>query len=204
MINPQNDDEECFKWAVIAASEIGKDLQCVSNLRKLENNYDWSGLEFPVAMNKIGVFKRKNDISVTVLALKGPEVYITRKSEHKSSKNVNLVLITDGKCRHYTAIKSLSRLLGRRNSKHAHKKYFCLNCSQGFHSELSEDKHYEYCKDNEAVKIEMPKPSSFIEFHNGQNKFKVPFMMYADFSVFLRPVHGPSPSPSEPYTKEVN
>ena len=41
IINPQNDDEECVNWAVIAASEIGKDLQHMSNLRKFENNYDW-------------------------------------------------------------------------------------------------------------------------------------------------------------------
>ena len=83
IINLHNDDEECFKWAVIAASEIGKDLQHVSNLTKFTHNYDWSGLEFPVAINKIGIFERKNDVSVMVLALKGPEVYIARKSECK-------------------------------------------------------------------------------------------------------------------------
>ena len=27
IINPHNDDKGCFKWAIIAASEIGKDLQ---------------------------------------------------------------------------------------------------------------------------------------------------------------------------------
>ena len=204
IINPHNDDEECFKWAVTAASEIGKDLQRVSNLKEFADNYNWSGLEFPVAINKIGIFKKKNDVSVMVLALKGPEVYIARKSEHKSSKDVKLLLITNGKCRHYTAIKSLGRLLRSRNSKHVHKQYFCLNCLQGFHSELSRDKHYEYCKDSEALKIEMPKPGSLVEFHDGQNQFKVPFMMYADFEAILRPVHGPSPSSNKPCTKEVN
>ena len=59
IINPHNDDEECFKWAVIAASEIGKDLQQVLNLGKFENKYDWSGLEFPVAINKIGIFEKE-------------------------------------------------------------------------------------------------------------------------------------------------
>ena len=106
--------------------------------------------------------------------------------------------------RHYTAIKSLSRFLGSRNSMHVHKQYFCLNCLQGFHSELSRDKHYEYCKGNKAVKIEMPKPGSFVEFHDGQNQFKVPFTMYADFEAILRPVHGHSPDPKKPYTKKVN
>ena len=205
IINPQNDDEECFKWAVITALEIGKDPQRVSNLRKFENNYDWSGLEFPVTINKIEVFKKKNDVSITVLALKGSEVYVVRKSERKASKNVELLLVTNGKKRHYTVIKSLSRLLGSRNSKHAHKQYFCLNCLQGFRSEESRDKHCNYCKDNKAVRIEMPKRRSFIEFHDGQNQFKVPFMTYADFEAILRPVHGPpSPDSNKPYTKKVH
>ena len=74
---------------------------------------------------------------------------------------------------------------------------------QGFHLEASRDKHYDYCKDNEAVKIEMPKPGSFVEFHDGQNQFKVPFIMNADFEAILRPVHGHSPDPNKPYTKKV-
>ena len=124
-------------------------------------------------INKIGGFEKKNGVSVMVLALKRPEVFVARKSKLKASKNINLLLITDGNCRHYTVIKSLSRLLGSRKTKHKCKKHFCLNCLQGFHSEQNRDKHYEYSKDNEMVKIEMPKPGSFIEFHSGQNQFKV-------------------------------
>ena len=101
-------------------------------------------------------------------------------------------------------IKSLSRLLGSRNTRHKCKQHFCLNFLQGFHSELIRDKHYEYCQDNKAVKIEIPRPGSFVEFHDGQNQFKVPFTMYADFKAILRPVHGCDPDPNEPYTKKVN
>ena len=79
-----------------------------------------------------------------------------------------------------------------------------MNCLQGFSLEESRDKHYEYCKDNESVKIEMPKPGSFVEFHDRQNQFKVPFMMYTDFKVILRPIEGQSPNPNKPYTKKVN
>ena len=86
------------------------------------------------------------------------------------------------------AIKSLTRLLASRNSKHKHKQHFCLNCLQGFSHEESRVKHYEYCKDNEAVQNkEMPKEGSFTEFHDGQNQFKVPFAMYADFEAILKP-----------------
>ena len=55
VINPQNDDSECFKWAIIAAdrwADIGSHPERISNLRKFVNNYDWSGLEFPVSLIK--------------------------------------------------------------------------------------------------------------------------------------------------------
>ena len=41
IVNPHNDDEECFKWSVIAAENVGmKDPQRVSNLRKFTDNYN--------------------------------------------------------------------------------------------------------------------------------------------------------------------
>ena len=98
-------------------------------------------------------------------------------------------------------IKSLSRLFGSSNSKHGHKQHFCLNCLQGFHSEESRDKHFEYCKDNEAVRIEVPKEGSFVEFHDGQNQFKVLFTMYSDFEAVLKPTNV---KPEKPCTKEFN
>ena len=51
IINPQNNDEECFKWAVIVELEfpnIKSHPEKISNLTKFFNNYDLSGLEFPV------------------------------------------------------------------------------------------------------------------------------------------------------------
>ena len=80
IVNPHNDDEECFKWSVIAAEKVGKkDPQRVSNLRKLTDNYDWSGLEFPVSIKGIGKFENRNNISVNVLAVEGRDIYIHRK-----------------------------------------------------------------------------------------------------------------------------
>ena len=194
-INPKNEnDKECFKWAVTAGlnhEKIKSHPERLSSLIGYANNYNWSGLEFPLAINEIGKFEKKNDIAVNVLGVKGQRVSICRKSKHYYRKNVvNLLLIDNGEKRHYTAVKSLSRLLEDRNNKHGHKQHVCFNCLQGFHSETSRDKHYEYCKDNEAVSIEMPKEGSFVEFHDGQNQSKVPFMMYVDFESVHKPVKG--------------
>ena len=43
-----------------------KDPQRVSNLRKFTDNYDWSGLAFPVSIKDIGKFETRNNISVNV------------------------------------------------------------------------------------------------------------------------------------------
>ena len=229
IINPQNDDKECFKWAVITASkwmDIKFNPEHMPNLRKFTDNYDWSGLRFPVSIKDISMFENKNGISVNVLVVEDRDIYINSKSDHKSDREINLLLISEGPTDpatteqgaasgdgrwHYTAIKSLSRLLASKNSKNKGKQYFCINCLQGFKFELSRDKHYAYCVDYETVRVEMPRKGSTLEFYDGQNQFKVPFMMYMDFEAILEPMQGPrsgpcdrSPDPEEPYTKKVN
>ena len=105
---------------------------------------------------------------------------------------------------HYVAIKSLSRLLSRKNSKHEGKEYFCMNCLQGFHQKIPRDEHMRYCLDNDTVKVEMPHKKPIVEFCNGQYQFKVPFIMYADFESLLEPIQEPSKDPSGPWTTVTN
>ena len=196
IINPHNNDEECFKWAVIAAENIGmKDPQRVSNLRKFTDNYDWSGLKFPVSTKDIGVLETNNNISVNVLAVKGRGIYIHRKGR-KMGREINLLMVSEDGIQHYTVIKSSSRLLRSSNTKHKCKQHFCMNCLQGFTQESSRDQHQAYCEDNKTVRVEMPKQGSTVEFKDGQNQFKVPFIMYADSESILEPIESPNPNPN--------
>ena len=104
-------------------------------------------------------------------------------------REINLLMVSEDGIRHYTAIKSLSRLLSSKN------------CLQGFTQESSRDQHQVYCKDNESVRVEMPKQGSTVEFKDGQNQFRVSFIMYADFESILEPMDPVEPgSPSQPYT----
>ena len=74
-----------------------------------------------------------------------------------------------------------------------------MNCLQGFTQESSRDQHQVYCEDNKSVRVEMPKQGSTIEFKDGQNQFRVPFIMYADFESILEPMDPVEPgSPSQP------
>ena len=43
-----------------------------------------------------------------------------------------------------------------------------------------------------------------MKFHHGKKKFKVPFIMSADFESILEPIQATNPNPEESYTKEIN
>ena len=142
IVNPHNDDWECFQWSVITAEKVGmKDPQRGSNLRKFTHNYNWSGLEFPVSIKDIGKFETRNNISVNVLAVEGRDIYIHKKGRRMMGREINLLMVSEDGINHYTAIKSLSRLLKSSNTKHKCKQHFCMNCLRGFMQELSRDQH---------------------------------------------------------------
>ena len=140
IINPNNSDLECFKWAVIAPmrwEEIDRDHQRITKLKRFEADFDWTGVGFPVSFRSIKRFKSRNQISVNVLAVEDKQVYICRKGGDYD-RVANLMLITENNRKHYVAIKSLSRLLSKQNSKHKEGQHFCMNCLQGFKKSVPE------------------------------------------------------------------
>ena len=172
-------------------------------MRPYENQYYWKGLKFPVSIKKIDKFEKNNlGIAVNVLLSnkKYQNIYTVRRSRRnvKCKKQVNLLMTVDGKKRHYTTIKSMSRLLSKLNGKTQHTYHYCMNCLTGFRKGSARDKYYEYCSSNGHVKVNMPtEKEKLLKFHDGQYQFKVPFMLYADFESILKPV-------DERYSETIN
>ena len=70
---------ECFKWAVIEAmkwEEIGNNPERVSKLRRYEEEFDWSEIEFPGIVRDINKFERNNEIGVNIPAVENKKIYI--------------------------------------------------------------------------------------------------------------------------------
>ena len=174
IINPLNKDQECFKWAVIAASrwkDIDSHPERISKLARFKADFDWSGIGFLVSIKDIKKFELKNRISINLLVIEDRQIYICRKGGNYEHV-INLVLITESNRKHYIAIKSLSRLLSNQNTKHNEKEYFCMNCLHGFKEEKSRNKHIGYCKDNESVRIEIPHKAPIVEYSDGQSNLR--------------------------------
>ena len=103
IMNPKNEDKECFKWAVIAASrweEINNNPQRISKLKRFEKDFDWSGIGFPVSVKDISKFEFRNQISINLLAIEGKQIYICKKGgNHK--RIINLMIISENNRKHY-------------------------------------------------------------------------------------------------------
>ena len=178
IINPKNNDNECFKWAVIAAIFNIDHPERMSSYKQYENKFNWSGLTFPMDINKIDLFENRNIYGVNVIYVDDKrEFAILRKS--KKPNQINLFYAS----KHYSAIRSLSRLLSSSNSKDSHKQFYCTNCLNGFNTEKALEKHEIYCI-NGAVRMVASK-DKILKYTDGSKQFKVPFIIYADFESII-------------------
>ena len=107
-----------------------------------------------------------NNININVLGYEKQEPYSVYRSKEKFNDMLNLLLITKGKEQHYVLIKDFNKFLYNQ-TKHEHKKHFCMYCLQCFSSEMVLNNHKEnYITFNGAQAIKMPKSYKMVYFKN--------------------------------------
>ena len=116
--------------------------------------------------------------------------------------HIDLLLISNEMNNHYCLIKDFSRLMNSSKSKHEHKKYYCRNCMRGYNSEEALSKHWPYCKEHSYVRIELPKEGTFMKFTKIERSMRVPFVVYADFESFIKPINTCDPDEKQSFTKQ--
>ena len=208
IVNMKNKDNKCFLWSVLRGLNPSKDKhpsRIDKDLKSKENTLNMEGIEYPVNTKEdIKRFEKQNpEISISILGYsKDERIYPLRisKKENKRKHNIVLLLIKDGDNSHYCLAKNLSALLSSQVNKHKSKLYFCLNCLNGFDTMEKLEKHKEYCNEEESIKINMPKPDTFIKFKNFLHGERAPFAIYADFESILKPMETCEPDPNKSYT----
>ena len=207
IINMKNQDDKCFMWSVLRAlnpkdnhpERIDNDLKSKVDILNMQ------GINYPVDFQGIDRFESQNpEISITVLGYNKDERVNTLKvSKYTGCKHdIVLLLIKDGKKSHYCLVKNTSALLASQINKHKGTSNICLNCINGFKTEKSLNKHKEYCYNNECVNIMMEPPNTFLNFKNFRYSERAPFVIYADFESFIKPMDSCNPDPNKSYTKK--
>ncbi len=187
-INPQNEDNQCFKWAVLAAlhSDGLRNPSRVSHYESFENDYIWEGIEFPTPIDQIPLFERNNKISINVYQLERKDNTVGDKREDFKliplqiseftffEKRVHLLLLEN----HYVCIKNLRGAV-RFDSSNNSDAEVCSRCLYITTTKEAAEKHYKLCVLQEPAAIEMPR-QTLLRFEKFNYQLSVPFVVYAD------------------------
>src|SRR6218665_3123226 len=208
IINMKNDDNECFKWCVTRAlNPTDNNPQRITNkLIEQSKKLDWRGIEFPVAADAsvITKFERNNtNVNINVFGYGNKiifPIYVSNQRDITNTNVVELLLISDGERKHYCLIKNFNRLIALRTAKSHNSMHYCRRCLIGYRNTVALNKHSEYCSQHAAQKIELPQPGTMLSFKNYNRSMRVPFIVYADFESFIKPIDTCQPDPSLSYS----
>ena len=65
LVNIKNEDQECFRWCMLYhQSDKHKHVQNITSLKKIEDKYDYTGIEFPADYNDVTNFEELNKVSI--------------------------------------------------------------------------------------------------------------------------------------------
>ena len=186
VINMKNQDDMCFKWCMGRAKNMVKihPERITPELRRQAEEFDWSGCEFPMAVEKIKFFEKRNDVSVNVFGWNG-SVFPLKVVRKEKSFHVDLILLTEEFQTHFCLVKNFSRLASSQVSRGKGERFFCKRCLNSFPRLESLEKHREICGEFEAAAIELP--GGECSFKNYGKKLHVPVVGYADFESILKP-----------------
>jgi len=204
-INPQNTDQQCFKWAILARHVIGLALRRVGeNYRQQEGRYNFDGITFATPMVDIKIFEKNNrGVSVNVYGLslkiknqKFPkyEVFPLRVADDEKPKHFDLLFISNVSGAHYVYISNFSRLVSPQKNRHNGQQFFCKRCFISFdkqilkyklNGEAALEKHKLICGSHKPILPEMPKAGECTKFEAWRSTQRHPIVIYKDFEALL-------------------
>ena len=207
IINPKNRDDKCFIWCILRYLHMKpKNNERVVDLKKYENEIVTKGLTFPMDIKEISRFEKLNPNipGITVFSVERKTIYPLKLSDKKSQKSIDLFLYEENGKSHYSLIRNLNRLIRTQitNTKVTGGVFICRRCLCHFKVKSSFEKHEKYCSNNKVVAVKMPKKGDSIYFKNFDRKYPIPFVIYADFECFTKPVLNCKPDPSKSYSVE--
>ena len=203
LINMKNDDNECFRWCHIRYLNP-QDVH-PERIKKIDKEYinqlDYSEIEFPVTTKKYNKIEKQNEININVFGYENKQPYPIYISKEKYEKHMELLLITEDENKHYVLIKDFNRFMYNQ-TKHEHKKHFCMHCLQCFSSEEVLNNHKNNCiQVNGEQAIKMPdKNNNTLKFNNFHKQQPVPFVIYADFEAITEKISGCQPNNNKSFT----
>ena len=204
IVNIKNKDEKCFLWCILRyLYPRERDDNQLKDLKKYEFSLNTKGISFPINLKDISKFEKLNPNipGINVFSVNDKkDFYPLRMAERDCLNSIDLFLYEEDGVSHYTLIKNFNRLFKSQLTKsHNGLFYICKKCFSHFTKYELLEKHIKYCSNNETVCVKMPKVNTMLHFKNYEKQLPVPFVVYADFECFTKPMSTCCPNPKESY-----
>lgn len=206
LINIRNEDDECFRWCMkYHQSEKKQNDVRTTALKKVNDKYDYTGLEYPVSLDGISHFEDINKVCIYVYEIDEDtnDIITCRRgnSEYIMNELIYLLRIEDAEKAHYIYIKDIGRLLNLHHYMPNKDNRFCPICKCSI--KLCEyTKHISNCVKlslhtlGDSTIVKLPKAvgdvKPVMKFTNHKNKLTRPFIVYADTECTLIPSKDPN------------
>ena len=123
--------------------------------------------------------------------------YPLKMAEKDCLNTIDLFFYEQDGVSHYSLIKNFTRLVKSQitSSKNG-TVYICKKCFSHFTKNELLQNHISYCSNNETVVVKMPPQNTMLGFKNYHKQLPIPFVVYADFECFTKPMNTCSPNQS--------
>ena len=204
IVNIKNKGEKCFLWCILRyLYPSTKNAERLTDLKKYEFSLNTKGISFPMNLKDISKFEKLNSElpGINVFSVDDKKtIYPLRMGDRDCKKTIDLFLIEEDGKTHYSLIKNFSRLLrSQLTSRTDEPIQICKRCFSHFTKEELLEKHIKYCSNNAAAVVKMPDPNTYLHFKNYYKQLPIPFVVYADFECFTKPMNTCSPNPKDSY-----
>ena len=203
IVSIRNKDDKCFIWSVLRyLHPREKNDSRLSDLKKYEFSLNTKGITFPIKVKDITKFENLNpDLpGINVFSNDGMTIYPLREVKKDCKNTIDLFLYEEDGKFHYSLIKNFSRLIRSQiTSRTDEPIQICKRCFCHFTKPELLDKHIKYCSSNKTAFVKMPKPKTSLHFKNYDRQLPIPFVVYADFECFTKPMNSCSPNPKDSY-----
>ena len=165
----------------------------LSVLKKVEDKYNWEGVNFPATFDDIQTFENNNKVCVNIYGHSGErEINPIRLGTipYVKNDNINLLLIKDEDDNgHYLYVRKIESLIHTTKAAFYKDRSYCPYCRNVIgKDEIYEEhllrKHYD-CHNN--CNLQLPEEGTTMKFKSYKNTLERPFIVYADFECSLIP-----------------
>ena len=162
ILNIQNKDNECLRWAIRAAlfpAPQGLNPYRTSSY-PTNDGLNFAGIDFQTPVSQIDKLERQNpNLAINVFGWEKERVIVHRLSEKGGDiPRINLMITKQGDNTHYSWVKRLTALLYDQSSD-SNRKQFCERCLHGYTTGDLLERHKPECKGllKSPTRTEMPK-----------------------------------------------